>query len=220
MGSWDPVWEQIFASRSWGRYPPEELIRFIVRTFGRCPDRRALRILDLGCGPGPCTWFLAREGFFPIGLDASPTALRQARERLGGEGLAGAFVRADFTALPLASGSFDGAFDIASVQQNPVADIRRILAEVRRLLVPGASYFAMMLATGSWGEGLGREVEPGTWRDIADGPYQGEGNTHFAAEAEIREWFSGFAALSLEMSSRTADQRRHEVRHWVITATR
>lgn len=220
MGSWDPVWEQIFASRSWGRYPPEELVRFIARTFGRLPNRSLARILDLGCGPGPCSWFLAREGFLPIGLDASPTALRQAHHRLEGESLAGAFVRADFTALPFRSGSFDGAYDISSVQQNPVADIRRILGEVHRILKPGAPYFAMMLATGSWGENLGRQIEPGTWRDISEGPYHGEGNTHFATETEVRQWFAGFSALSLEMSARTSDERLHEVRHWVITATR
>lgn len=220
MGSWDPIWEQIFASRSWGRYPPEEVIRFIARSFGRLPDRRAARILDLGCGPGPCSWFLAREGFLPFGLDASPSALAQARTRLHGEGLAGAFLRADFTALPLRSESFDGAFDICAVQQNPVAAIRSILGGVQRILKPGGRYFAMMLAVGSWGEGLGRQLEPGTWRDIPEGPFQGEGNTHFATEAEIREWFAGFASLSLEMSCRTCDERRHEVRHWVITATR
>ncbi len=76
MNSWDPVWEDIYASREWGKYPPEELIRFIARTFYAVPDRKAIRILDLGCGSGAATWYVAREGFSAFGIDGSPSAIR------------------------------------------------------------------------------------------------------------------------------------------------
>ena len=57
--SWDDQWETLFASRAWGRYPPEELVRFVARSFGDAPDRASVRILELGCGPGANVWFLA-----------------------------------------------------------------------------------------------------------------------------------------------------------------
>ena len=70
-------WENIFASRGWGAYPPEELVRFIARNFRTVPDRSQVHVLEIGCGPGPNIWFLAREGYAAAGIDGSPTAIRQ-----------------------------------------------------------------------------------------------------------------------------------------------
>ena len=80
-------WNQVFAERSWGRYPPEELIRFVARTFPDAQKRRGLRALEVGCGPGANLWYLAREGFTIAGIDGSANAIDLARERLKAEGL-------------------------------------------------------------------------------------------------------------------------------------
>ncbi len=218
--SWDPVWEEIFRTRAWGKYPPEELIRFVARSFYRAPDRKAVRLLDAGCGPGSCCWYLAREGFSVTGIDGSPTALQLAHERLTAERLSGTWAQTDLLHLPLKTASFDGVIDIAAIQQNRMASMRAIFYEIHRVLRPGGRFFSMMLAHGSWGDGLGRQIEPRTYTDISAGPYAGEGITHFAIEDEIRELLTPFESYSLEMSTRTYENRTHEVRHWIITATR
>ena len=61
--SWDPTWEDIFRNRQWGRYPPEELVRFTARRYFQALDRKAVSMLEIGCGAGANIWFLAREGF-------------------------------------------------------------------------------------------------------------------------------------------------------------
>jgi hypothetical protein len=67
---WDPVWEQIFASREWGKYPPEHVVRFVARNFYRVPDRKQVRLLEVGCGPGANVW-ASSEGFVGVlGLSA------------------------------------------------------------------------------------------------------------------------------------------------------
>ena len=60
--SWDPVWEKIFSERdSWGYYPPEELIRFMAMNYYGAADRAAVRVLELGCGPGGGpSWYISR----------------------------------------------------------------------------------------------------------------------------------------------------------------
>jgi len=46
--TWDPVWERIFRSREqWGRYPPEELVRFMARHYYQVADRREVRVLEV-----------------------------------------------------------------------------------------------------------------------------------------------------------------------------
>src|SRR5271156_1950170 len=86
-GTWDPIWEDIFCSKSWGRYPPEHIIRFIARTFSGVRDRSTIRLLEIGCGPGANIWFMAREGFSVCGIDGSATAIDRAKQRLASEGL-------------------------------------------------------------------------------------------------------------------------------------
>src|SRR5262249_34275510 len=106
---WDPVWERTFASRAWGKYPSEPLIRFVARNFYDAADRAQVRICELGCGPGPNLWYAAREGFSVFGIDGSETAIRQARERLDAEcpGWKGELRVGDFRTLPFADNSFD-----------------------------------------------------------------------------------------------------------------
>jgi len=39
--AWDPIWERVFSSQAWGKYPGEDLIRFVARNFYAAPDRAA-----------------------------------------------------------------------------------------------------------------------------------------------------------------------------------
>src|SRR5262249_61470196 len=97
--SWDPVWEDIFRSSDWGKYPPEELIRFVARNYFRAPDRKQVKILEVGCGTGANVWFAAREGFDAYGIDGSPTAIRKAEQRFQKEGLTATWKVGDFVKL-------------------------------------------------------------------------------------------------------------------------
>jgi len=218
MPSWDPIWEHVFRTRTWGRYPPEELVRFVAGRFGKAADRSAVRLLEVGCGTGACCWYMAREGFRVTGLDGSSTALGLARQRLDAEGLAATFARGDLCDLPFTDGSFDGVVDICAIQQNRREAIARILRECRRVLKPGGGFFSMLLKEGSWGDGTGTPLEPGTWTDIPEGPYTGEGVTHFAREAELPDWLGVFSRWDVEVSTRTYRNRRSEVAHWIVTA--
>src|SRR5277367_945831 len=112
----DPVWETLFAARAWGMYPSEAVIRGVMRTLGARSPRSGAAVLDLGTGPGANTWFLAREGFTVAGMDGSPTAIAQNRQRLAAEGLSADLRVGDITAaLPLQEGTFDLVLDHAAL---------------------------------------------------------------------------------------------------------
>ena len=40
----------MFSTRDWGGYPPEELVRFVARNFFSAPDRKRVKILEIGYG--------------------------------------------------------------------------------------------------------------------------------------------------------------------------
>lgn len=220
--SWDPVWNAIFRSREWGRYPPEELIRFVARNFYQSADRGSVRILELGCGPGANIWYLAREGFAAWGIDGSAYAVDQARVRLESEGLSAELRVGDFTQLldSYQPGSFDAVVDVAAVQCNRAEAVARCIAQAAAVLKPGGRIFSMLVARGSWGDGLGEAVEPGTYVDIREGPLAGTGLCRFYALEELPELFAPFQDLVVEYSERSLAERKHVYRHWVVTGTR
>ena len=59
--SWDATWEEVFRQQEWGKYPGEDLIRFVARNFYNVEKRSDIKILEVGCGPGANLWFIARE---------------------------------------------------------------------------------------------------------------------------------------------------------------
>jgi SAM-dependent methyltransferase len=94
------------------------------------------RILDLGCGDGQLTARLAATGAIMTGVDASPEMVAAARA-LG--------IHADHAPaenLPYENASFDAVFSNAALHWVRGQD--EMMAEVRRVLKPGARFVAEM----------------------------------------------------------------------------
>jgi len=77
----DKVWENLFSTRDWGKYPPEEVIRFYMRAKSLI-NKKITEVLDIGCGIGACTWFIANEGSEVTAIDGSPSALMKLEETI------------------------------------------------------------------------------------------------------------------------------------------
>lgn len=217
--SWSPGWDAVFATREWGRYPPEPIVRFVARHYYGSADRRAVRILDIGCGTGCVAWYMAREGFTVSGIDGSKIGLALARQRFRKEGLTGSFVRGDFTRkLPFPDASFDAAIDNAALCHNPPPALAAAIKEIHRTLKPGGRHFGMMFAPGSTGEGSGRLIAPNTYRGIKTGPLAGRWPVLFASRGQLRRLFSPFASLRVDRQSYTEGEGQIAVRHWLVLA--
>ena len=96
------------------------------------------RVLEIGCGKGVTTLFLARHyGCSIIGVDMSPIQIASARDRTKNEGLALeiGFITADAKELPLPSNRFDVVFSECSISL--VSDKKRAVDEAWRVLKPG-----------------------------------------------------------------------------------
>jgi SAM-dependent methyltransferase len=110
-------------------YPPEAtaLVRFREDIVGR-------RVLDLGCGAGRLATYLRPLTGQYVGLDISPHMLEHCRRNFPGL----QFLECDMRQLtPLPDESIDTAFAICNLfDAVSDSDRLRILAEVRRVLVP------------------------------------------------------------------------------------
>lgn len=220
MTAWDSTWEKVFQEREWAKYPPEELIRFVAWNFYNAPDRSRVRILDAGCGTGACTWYLAREGFSAYGIDGSRTGVSIARKRFKEEGLQAELQVGDLIQLPYPDDFFDAVVDAAAVTCNTLPNVRAIWAEFNRVLCAGGKLFSMVFAVGSWGYGLGDELETNTFTNIREGPLQGKGTTRFFEEKEVKELLtqSGFEPITIERNERTMHNQKYRISFMVVTA--
>jgi SAM-dependent methyltransferase len=92
------------------------------------------RIVDIGCGDGQISRLLAEAGAQVVGVDPTWNQISVAHNRAGGPG----YARAGAAALPLATGSCDGA--VACLVFEHIDDLDGAIAEVARVLAPGGRF--------------------------------------------------------------------------------
>jgi SAM-dependent methyltransferase len=100
--------------------------------------------VDLGCGTGANSIFLARHGFESVGIDFSPTALAKAERNAVGEDVQGRvrFVHGDLTAetIPGAEGPFDLLVSYGTLEDFWPSKRGPMAATVKRLSRPGSVF--------------------------------------------------------------------------------
>lgn len=199
-------WDDKFSSRSWGKYPPEDLIRFIGRNYPT--NRPGISVLEVGCGPGANLWFLHREGFKVSGIDGSNSAIEQASKRLIKENIDLNNVPPDlkvgnFAILPWEDHSFDAVVDIFAIYANQMSVIKSSLQEIHRVLKPGGRFYSKFWGTNTTGYGEGIKIEEGTFDQITSGPCKDMGVSHFFKYQDISSVFKAFEIINIETITRT-----------------
>jgi len=186
----DSRWETDVYSRSrmLNRYPSEVVVSFVYSAFPK--DHRAgNRVLDIGCGAGNNTSFLAGEGFDVVGIDGSFTAIQTARKRITEQGLRAEFIHSDFTKLQLADASIDCVIDRCSVTHNRRETINRVLDEVRRVLKPGGLFFSQVFSTRAGDIEFGVPCGDGSYSSFTKGYFSDIALTFFADRDDLQNLY-------------------------------
>jgi SAM-dependent methyltransferase len=123
--------------------PPEVVA--VIEGAAAIPDGRAL---DLGCGTGTNVIYLARHGWEAVGVDFSPIAIQQARQKA--KDIPGAtFVEGDVSQLSQLGikGPFDFVLDIGCFHGLPAHSRQTYVQEVGRVTRPGALFMIWAIAS-------------------------------------------------------------------------
>jgi SAM-dependent methyltransferase len=167
------------------RAPWDSVVSFIFRYAPKGKPRGDISILEVGCGTASNLWFASREGFSVAGIDASPSAIAEARKRFAEEKLKGDLREGDFTALPFSDESFDLVVDRAALTCAGTSAQQKAMAEIHRVLKPGGCFLYTPYAGTHSSRAAGKPGEDGVTVDIAGGTLQGVGQIRFLDRDEI-----------------------------------
>ena len=181
------IWEKTFASRTWGEYPPEELVR-IVKNHTKDIKKRT-KCLELGCGPGANAGLLIESYTEYHAIDISETAIKKLSTRYTISDKRNLVV-GDFKKLPWSDNTFDFVCDNFSLYANTTENIDLAIKETARVLVQGGLFYSRL-----WGDkcyGLEEKFRVGehTYDNLQSGPCAGFGVSTFTNEKMIKNMFS------------------------------
>jgi len=101
--------------------------------------------IDLGCGTGDNSIWLASQGFTVTGCDLSATALEQARAKAANANVSCTFQQGDFLEHLPAGAPFSFAFDRGCFHTFDDPAVRNcFVARVAEILAPGGQWFSII----------------------------------------------------------------------------
>lgn len=189
----------------WGHLPAVSA----EETWWRLRGTGAKRILVAGCGYGRHLAYFARHGLDTTGLDASRAAIEMAQELARADGLDLVLSCASATRMPFPSAAFDAVYDHALLHHLDASDRELAIAEYCRVLRPGGLLVVSALSADDPENGIGPELEPGTFRG-ADGRLE-----HFFESDELESALQGFRVSSLVPISEPGEDIHAEPRRFV-----
>jgi len=153
-------------------------------------------VLDLACGAGRHSVYLAEQGFNVSGIDASPSGIDITKSRLEAESFQGDFrVGNIYEQLPFADGSFQAIVSTQAMHHNTIEKIRMLIKEMERVLAPNGVLFITVSKEQKPGD---QEIAPKTFVPTSGGE---KGLPHYYfGEDGLAEEFGDFDARIWEES--------------------
>ena len=116
---------------------------------GLLPSGAGKSALDIGCGLGRNTRWLAAQGYRALGIDLSPYAVQHARERSPGS--SSAYLERDVLREEIPGGPFDVVYDSGCFHHLPPHRRLSYLASLSACLKPGGLFGICTFAAGKMG---------------------------------------------------------------------
>lgn len=153
-------WERIYRSvplqeLPWHSGKPASALVQLLRKKGV----RAGKALDVCCGAGTNSAYLARKGFQVTGIDISRRAVGYAAENCGRRKLACKFMVGDVLKLPFARNTFDLVFDRGCYHHMPQSGKPRFAGLISKVLKKGGIYLLLCFSDRDeyFGRGVSKE---------------------------------------------------------------
>jgi len=211
MRGWQELWHDPEVRARWEAMPP---LPEVVEMADRLEREGRRRVLDIGCGLGRHTVYLAARGLEVTATDVASSAIEQCTSNLEEAGLTATMVEVEMSDFPWPDAHFAGAVASNVIHHTDLATLKAIISSITRVLSDGGYFVWVTPTPRHFACGRGRELEPMTWVgfDTSDGhlPH------HYSTEEEVRELLADYEVLSLdEHEYREGENSRW---HWRVLA--
>ena len=211
MTGWQKLWRDPKVVAWWEKIPP---VPQVVQMADLLESEGRLRILDIGCGLGRHTVYLAARGFEVTATDNAPAALDACRKNLDELNLDAELLQLDMTAMAFPPGRFHGVVASNVIHHTDLSTLKRIIRSITEMLAPGGLFAWVTPTPRHFAFGRGREIEPGTW--IGSEAADGDLPHHYSTESEVRNLLHAYEILSMEERDYRDEQGTRF--HWRVLA--
>jgi len=167
----------------------------VVSAVQICCDMGCKRILDLGCGTGRHTIYIAEKGFDTFACDAATFGIKIARQRLLKLGLNAKFCRSDYSCTGYKSNSFDAIICVWTSGHGSKADVQNHIAEMHRVVRPGGLVFSDFVSKADEAYGRGTRIEEDTFINISE--MEADIPHHFSTHDELTEQYHPYSYVKI-----------------------
>jgi len=130
-------WEEVLLKDSQWERPSDEFYAVAWRWL----QAGRKHVLDLGCGIGRHSLFLATMGFAVDAFDLSEVGVARLKTVAREKGVSIQARVGDMLALPYESGEFDAVLAFHVIYHSDRAGVERVIAEIDRVLRPGGELY-------------------------------------------------------------------------------
>ncbi len=218
-------WEQLHqTARYCPRYPDESVVRWALTSFPERSERKP-RVLDLGCGAGRHTLFLAAEGFESFAVDWSRPGIEQTVQRAAEKNLDLGTQVAEVDAFDFPEDFFDAVLCHSVYCYLPLRRIASSIEAVRRVLKPGGSFLCSTRSDADWRRPYGAPIGPSRFRlsglgDDTPGAAEDGLDMTLLDRTTLRALFEGFSRCSIDRRTLTNGDGMFADDDWIVTASR
>lgn len=187
-------WEHTYKNKG---IVQNEILPTVQKAIITLKKNNCKKILDLGCGTGRHTLFLAEHGFKVYAADISETAIKIVRQRSKEKGLGGIHYKiTDINNIDFEDNFFDAILCVWSTGHGLKRDVHNSVIEMHRILKPSGFLLADFMSIEDKNYGKGIILEENTFlHDFLDHP---DVPHHYSSYQEVEEFLSLFTEKSIK----------------------
>lgn len=191
---WEQEWDKIYRNQGEVQHDvlPTTIIASEIFAKHQCKT-----VMDLGCGTGRHTMFLANKGFHVYATDISETGLEITKTKALKSGMNNIeFKQHDMRDIPFEDDFFDGILCVWTTGHGTLNDTQRNVNEMHRVLKSDGIIVIDYISTEDDHYGKGEKIEKDTFLNNMEG----EENIphHYSSREEIEQLYKEFSQLDIK----------------------
>ena len=214
------VWQKIFKASDYGKYPSEDLVRFISKNFSKNKKRSKINILEIGSGTGGNLIYLAKEGFNVNGVDFSKIAVSKSKIFLNKKcpGWKGKIQYGDILNFNFKKNNFDVVIDNEVSCCFSLEETKKFYTKILKSLRKKGKIFLRTFSTNSYGYKTGKKIGSKTYVPSVRGVRM-FGPHRFSSSSDIDKIFNKkYKMVSKEVISRSINNMKNKIVEWIVEA--